>query len=67
MARRVFIIHGYLSHPGEAWLPWLKRELERIGCIVSLPAMPQPDQPKLEEWIPFITTLIGSFKPCHTA
>lgn len=59
MAMRVFIIHGYLSFPEEAWLPWLKRALERRGCIVSLPAMPKPDQPVIHEWINFITSLVG--------
>jgi predicted alpha/beta hydrolase family esterase len=59
MATRAFIIHGYLSHPEEAWLPWLKRELERKGCSVSLPAMPQPDRPEMGEWTAFITALVG--------
>jgi predicted alpha/beta hydrolase family esterase len=59
MAIRVFIIHGYLSHPEEAWLPWLKRELEQRGCSVSLPAMPHPDHPVISEWIDFIAALIG--------
>lgn len=59
MIRRAFIIHGYLSYPEEAWLPWLKRELEEMGCMVVLPAMPQPDHPVIEEWIPFIESLVG--------
>ncbi len=56
---RVVIIHGYLSHPEEAWLPWLKRELERKGCTVSLPAMPEPDRPLIHEWVAFITAVVG--------
>src|SRR5437868_4096780 len=58
-----FIIHGYLSYPEEAWLPWLKRELERNGYTVALPAMPQPDQPVIAEWIEFIARLVGQPGP----
>lgn len=56
---RAFIIHGYLSDPGEAWLPWLKTELEQRGCVVSLPAMPHPDHPVIEEWKRFISMQVG--------
>lgn len=63
MAMRAFIIHGYLSFPEEAWLPWLKAQLEQRGCTVALPAMPRPDHPVIGEWIPFIARLIG--EPDH--
>jgi predicted alpha/beta hydrolase family esterase len=57
--KRAFIIHGYLSSPNEAWLPWLRRELEKKGYAVSLPAMPRPDHPVISEWIGFIAGLVG--------
>jgi predicted alpha/beta hydrolase family esterase len=57
--RRAFIIHGYQSFPGEAWLPWLKRELVKAGYKVSLPAMPTPGRPSLPGWIAFIAKLVG--------
>ena len=60
MTPRAFIIHGYLSYPEEAWLPWLKRELEKEGCLVSLPAMPQPKHPLIAEWVHFIDQLVGT-------
>jgi uncharacterized protein len=56
---RAFIIHGYQSHPAEAWLPWLHRELEKKGLTVFLPAMPHPNHPVISEWTAFITALIG--------
>jgi uncharacterized protein len=59
MPTRAFIIHGYLSFPEEAWLPWMKRALEAKGCVVSLPAMPRPDHPVIHEWLDFIAQLIG--------
>lgn len=57
--KRAFIIHGYLSHPNEAWLPWLKTQLDLRGYVVSLPAMPRPDLPVISDWIGFITRLVG--------
>lgn len=37
----------------------MKRELEARGCVVALPAMPQPNQPLILEWTHFIAELIG--------
>ena len=59
MPRRVFIIHGYLGYPEEAWLPWLKGELERRGHAAWLPSMPNPDRPTIAEWVGFIAKLVG--------
>jgi uncharacterized protein len=59
MPERVFIIHGYLGYPEEAWQPWLKAELEKRGYAVALPAMPHPDRPTISEWVAFITRLVG--------
>jgi uncharacterized protein len=56
---RAFIIHGYMGYPEEAWLPWLRRELEKRGYQVSLPAMPDPDRPTIKEWVDFIAALVG--------
>jgi predicted alpha/beta hydrolase family esterase len=57
--KRAFIIHGYMSFPGEAWLPWLKRELVKRGYRVKLPAMPTPNRPSRLGWIRFIAKLVG--------
>jgi uncharacterized protein len=59
MGDRAFIIHGYQGYPSEAWLPWLKAELEKRGYQVCLPAMPTPDRPILSEWVDFIGALVG--------
>ena len=34
--------------------PWLKQELEDRGFEVSVPAMPTPDAPRVEEWVAVI-------------
>jgi predicted alpha/beta hydrolase family esterase len=59
MSQRAFIIHGYLGYPEEAWMPWLKRELEKRDFVVALPAMPHPDRPTIPEWVGFIADLVG--------
>jgi len=59
MRKRVFIIHGWSGNPKEGWFPWLKRELEKRGFAVTVPAMPTPNEPKIETWIPFLSNLVG--------
>lgn len=59
MKKRVFIIHGWEGNPEEGWFPWLKKELEQKGFEVFAPVMPNTDEPKIEEWVPFIVNLVG--------
>jgi len=49
-----------MSRPDEAWLPWLKAELESRGYQVALPAMPNPEHPVISTWIEFIQSLVGT-------
>ncbi len=59
MMKRVFIIHGWGGNPEEGWFPWLKKELEAKGFTVTVPAMPNTDEPKIETWVPFLKEQIG--------
>ncbi len=59
MKNRVFIIHGWEGYPEEGWFPWLKKELEKNGFEVFVPAMPNTNEPKIEEWIPFLANIVG--------
>jgi hypothetical protein len=47
----VFVIHGIGGSPGENWFPWLKTELEKLGCRVFVPSFPDSENPKLESWL----------------
>ena len=47
----VFIIHGAYGHPNENWFPWLKSELEKLGCKVFVPRFPTPKDQSLENWL----------------
>lgn len=59
MKKRVFVIHGWEGNPEEGWFPWLKKELEQKGFEVFVPAMPNTEEPKIEEWVPFLANLVG--------
>jgi len=45
------IIHGAYGNPNENWFPWLKKELEKTGCTVSVPKFPTPENQTLESWL----------------
>jgi len=53
MYYNAFIIHGIYGNPEENWFPWLKKELELLGCKVFIPRFPNPGSPKLNEWLEF--------------
>lgn len=46
----VAIIHGTEGHPEENWFPWLQTQLESMGVMVSVPALPTPAGQNLESW-----------------
>jgi predicted alpha/beta hydrolase family esterase len=41
--RTIFIIHGSYGNPQENWFPWLKENLETLGCRVFVPQFPIPE------------------------
>jgi len=51
MVKKVFLIHGWDGNPENAWFPWLKAELEAKDFEVIIPAMPNPEEPKIDEWV----------------
>lgn len=59
MAKRVYIIHGWDDRPHNGWFPWLRRELEAEGIEVHVPAMPEPERPSIDTWVPFLRHLVG--------
>ena len=60
MIKRVFIIHGWEATPQDNWFPWLKRELTKLGFKVKVPAMPNTNKPKLNQWLTHLKKVIGS-------
>lgn len=57
---RVVIVHGWEGSPHEGWFPWLARELTSRGFLVNVPAMPNSAHPKMSEWVPHLTKVIGT-------
>jgi len=59
MEKRVFIVHGWDGNPNEAWLSWLRRELEKRNIKVVVPQIPNTEEPKISEWVSYLTELVG--------
>lgn len=47
----VIIIHGTGGNPQGNWFPWLKKELEKLGCRVFVPEFPTPKNQSLANWL----------------
>lgn len=57
--KRAIIVHCWGGNPEYAWYPDTKKQLEKLGYVVSVPAMPNTDEPQLTEWLPYLTSIIG--------
>ena len=47
----VIIVHGSFGCPAENWFPWLKEELEKLGCKAFVPKFPTPEGQSLKNWL----------------
>ncbi len=57
---RIFIAHGYKGSPQKPpWLMWLKEKLENKGFEVIAPQFPNPENPKVSEWVKTIDESLG--------
>lgn len=57
--KRVIIVHGWGGTPEEGWFPWLKRELESRGFIVTVPQLPDAEHPHIKTWVPALAAVVG--------
>ena len=58
--KRVFVIHGWEGYQEEGWRPWIKKELEKRGFEVFVPAMPNTMHPKMDEWLNYLIKIVGT-------
>ncbi|MBI4021397.1 MAG: serine hydrolase family protein [Candidatus Aenigmarchaeota archaeon] len=71
---RLIIVHRWDGSPEADWYPWLRREAERRGLSVQVPALPEPDYPRIEPWVRTLrslrpdqdTILVGHSLGCQT-
>ncbi|MFA6190273.1 MAG: alpha/beta fold hydrolase [Candidatus Staskawiczbacteria bacterium] len=61
--KKVIIVHGYTGYPTKNWFPWLKKELEKQGVEVIVPAMPHTEAPQLAEWLSYLQKIVGEATP----
>jgi hypothetical protein len=59
----VIIIHGAYGSPKENWIPWLRKELVRIGCKVIVPKFPTPKGQSLRNWMKVLDKHKKQFGP----
>lgn len=66
------LLHGTGSGP-DMWFPWLKTELEKLGHSVSMPTLPDPENPILADQLAFLihnklitpeTVIVGHSAAC---
>jgi len=57
--KKVYLIHGWDSNSKKAWYPWLKEHLEKKDFDVTVPDMPNTEEPKIEEWVGKLKELVG--------
>jgi uncharacterized protein len=55
---RVLIIPGHGNTPRDNWYQWFASELRDRGFDARVPEMPNPNSPKIEEWVERIRTHI---------
>ncbi len=58
--KRVIIVHCWSGYPEYCWYPSAKTELEKLGFEVSVPAMPDTDNPDLKKWLPKLKEVVGA-------
>lgn len=58
--KRVFIVHGWGGNPDEAWLVWVKNNLEKNGFEVVIPEMPDTWHPKILGWVNKLNKSVGN-------
>lgn len=49
--KKAVIFHGTGSSPDSFWIPYVKSQLIERGFEVTVPALPNSDEPNLAEWL----------------
>lgn len=57
--KRAVIVHCWGGEPDYAWYPWVAKHLKDKGFEVDIPALPDPEEPKLDDWLACLKEAIG--------
>ncbi len=57
--KRAIIVHCWDGYSEYCWYPYVKKELEKQGFEVKVPAFPETEEPKLDRWLPVLKKEIG--------
>lgn len=57
--KRAIIVHCWGGYPEYCWYQSVKKELEKAGFGVQVPAMPDTDNPDLAKWLPKLKEVVG--------
>jgi hypothetical protein len=56
---RVFLVHGWDGSPNGNWFPWLQKNLNYNHFSVVAVSMPNPGEPKCEQWVEALTEAVS--------
>ncbi len=59
LQRRAVIAHCWPGAPDAGWYPETARSLAAVGLTIQVPALPDPDEPRLDEWLAALSGAIG--------
>lgn len=59
MRKRAVVCHCWGGHPDFIWYPYAKVNLETLGFQVEIPALPDTDNPCLDQWLPALKSAVG--------
>ena len=54
---KIILIHGLYGNSKENWFSWFKKQMETKGFEVLIPDLPNPECPKLKEWLDVLMKL----------
>lgn len=57
--QRIFVVHGWGGSPNSDWMPWVNKVLGEKGYEISIPEMPDTDNPRISPWVNKLDETIG--------
>jgi uncharacterized protein len=57
--KRAIIVHCWGGSSNYAWYPGAARDLEARGYTVTIPNMPETEEPRLKMWLPHLRSIVG--------